>query len=838
MKLLPREVQKLAMHGAGHLAQKRLARGLRLNYTESVALIATQVLEFIRDGERSVAQLMDLGVQLLGRRQVLPSAAHLLETVQVEGTFPDGTKLVTIHNPITNEDGNLELALYGSFLPVPSLDKFTCMEDECCPGKIYTVPGKIILNPGRKAINLTVTNTADRPIQVGSHYNFIEANPFLRFDREKAYGMRLNIPAGTAMRFETGDEIPVTLVSIGGNQIIQGGNRIANGPVDYSRLPQIMLDAHARGFLHERETDTIEGITSENDDVTYKISREKYANLYGPTKGDKIKLGDTELYAEVESDFTVYGDECIFGGGKVIRDGMGQASGYPSASCLDVIITNALIIDYTGIYKADIGIKGSTIIGIGKAGNPDVMDGVFEGMIVGVNTEVIACEGLIITPGAIDCHVHFICPQLADEAIGSGVTTLVGGGTGPASGTCATTCTPAPIQMQLMLCATDDLPLNFGFTGKGNSSDASGLVDIIKAGAIGLKIHEDWGSTPAAIDTCLTVADIYDVQVTIHTDTLNEAGCVEHSINAFRERTIHTYHSEGAGGGHAPDIIKVCGLINVIPSSTNPTKPFTHNTIDEHLDMLMVCHHLNKENEEDVKFSESRIRGGTIAAEDILHDMGAISIISSDSQAMGRIGEVITRTWQTADKMKRQRGQLPEVTSIMNDNLRIKRYIAKYTINPAIAHGFSHILGSIEVGKMADLVIWKPGFFGAKPEMIIKGGVIAWAQMGDANASIPTPEPVIMRPMFGAIGKGGSSHSIAFVSKASKEAGVEKKYLLHKRVEAVQNVRGLTKLDMKLNTATPKIEVDPECFIVTADGEPLNCSPARKLPLSRNFFLF
>lgn len=838
MKLLPREVEKLALHGAGHLAQKRLARGLRLNYTEAVALIATQVMEFIRDGKKTVAELMDLGIQLLGRRHVFPAVAHLLESVQVEGTFPDGTKLVTIHNPISSEDGNLELALYGSFLPVPSLDQFTIVEEQIWPGKIYSVQRDIVLNPGRRAIKITVTNTADRPIQVASHYHFIEANPYLLFDREQAYGMRLNIPAGTTVRFEAGDVTPVMLVSIGGNKIIQGGNGIASGPVDQSELPRIMSVVQSRRFLHAKETRTFEGITGENDEITYKISQEKYGNIYGPTIGDKIKLGDTDLYAEVERDFTVYGDECIFGGGKVIREGMGQASGYPSASCLDVVITNGLIIDYTGIYKADIGIKGDIITGIGKAGNPDVMNGVSKGMIIGVNTEVIAGERFIITAGAIDSHIHFICPQLADEAIASGVTTLIGGGIGPATGTCATTCTPAPSQMRLMLCATDDLPINSGFLGKGNTSSPTGLDEIIKAGAIGLKLHEDWGSTPAAIDTCLNVADMYDVQVTIHTDTLNEAGCVEHSISAFRERTIHTYHSEGAGGGHAPDIIKVCGLMNVLPSSTNPTNPFTHNTVDEHLDMLMVCHHLDKDNEEDVKFAESRIREGTIAAEDILHDMGAISMIASDSQAMGRVGEVITRTWQIAHKMKLQKGQLPEVMSDMNDNLRIRRFIAKYTINPAIAHGISQILGSIEVGKMADLVLWNPGFFGAKPEMIIKGGVIAWAQMGDPNASISTPEPVLMRPMFGALGKAGSSCSIAFVSKAAKDAGVEKEYGLRKRVEAVQNVRRLTKLDMKLNSATPKIEVDPECFIVTADGEPLNCPAATTLPLSKNYFLF
>ncbi|RVW90897.1 Urease [Vitis vinifera] len=704
-------------------------------------------------------------------------------------------------------------------------------------------------------------------IQVGSHYHFIEVNPALVFDRRKAHGMRLNIPAGTATRFEPGETKRVSLVRIGGKQVIRGGNCIIDGPVDDTNITAVMESESMVGFGHSEEAHVSEGVIGEDPDLAIRMSHEAYANI----------------------DFAVYGDECVFGGGKVIRDGMGQACMYAAAECVDTVITNAVVIDYTGIFKADIGIKDGLIVSLGKAGNPDIMHGAH--MIIGVSTEVIAGEGMIVTAGAIDCHVHFICPQLAYEAISSGITTLVGGGTGPADGTRATTCTPAASHMKFMLQSTDDLPLNFGFTGKGNSAKPDGLHEIIRAGAMGLKLHEDWGTTPAAIDNCLTVAEQYDIQVNIHTDTLNESGFVEHTIAAFKDRTIHTYHrlfamimklychsinswvegnpsasvacllhlvlpenlqpnkptdnyglslwnlvlhwtfllfsifcfasynivtnkgpsllmvcdleghssvdgcnlfaglysiafyflvsfchtfdayvgiflcSEGAGGGHAPDIIKVCGVKNVLPSSTNPTRPFTSNTIDEHLDMLMVCHHLDKDIPEDVAFAESRIRAETIAAEDILHDMGAISIIASDSQAMGRIGEVIIRTWQTAHKMKLQRGSL-DASGVDNDNLRIKRYIAKYTINPAIANGFSRFVGSIEVGKVADLVLWNPSFFGAKPEMVIKGGVIAWANMGDPNASIPTPEPVMMRPMFGAFGKAGSANSIAFVSKA------------------------------------------------------------------------
>ena len=497
--------------------------------------------------------------------------------------------------------------------------------------------------------------------------------------------------------------------------------------------------------------------------MAYQIQRGDYAEIYGPTTGDRVRLGDTSLWLEVENDLAVLGDECKFGGGKVLREGMGQAAGVGQDEALDVVITNALIVDYTGIYKADVGIKGGRIAGLGKAGNPDVMAGVSDGMIVGVTTEVIAGEGMILTAGGIDSHIHFICPQQAYEALASGLTTMVGGGTGPATGTCATTCTPGAHHIRMMLEATDSLPMNFGFLGKGNSAKPEGLVEQIRGGAVGLKLHEDWGTTPAAIDCCLSVAEDEDIQVAIHTDTLNESGFVEASIAAFKGRTIHTYHSEGAGGGHAPDILRVCGEPNVLPSSTNPTRPYTVNTLDEHLDMLMVCHHLDKNLPEDVAFAESRIRGETIAAEDILHDLGAISIMGSDSQAMGRVGEVVTRTWQTADKMRRQRGRPYEEGD--NDNARIKRYVAKYTVNPAIAHGLSEHTGSVEVGKLADLALWKPGFFGAKPELVIKGGVIAWSQMGDPNASIPTPQPVFMRPMFGAFGSAPGPVSIAFVSQ-------------------------------------------------------------------------
>jgi urease subunit alpha len=571
--------------------------------------------------------------------------------------------------------------------------------------------------------------------------------------------------------------------------------------------------------------------------MSREISRDRYAAMFGPTTGDRVRLGDTSLVIEVESDATTYGDECKFGGGKVLRDAQGQAVGRADADALDCVITNALIVDWTGIRKADIGIKHGRIAGIGKAGNPDTMAGVTPGMVVGVTTEAIAAEGLVVTAGGIDAHVHFICPQQADEALAAGITTLVGGGTGPASGTNATTCTPGMFHLARMLQATDDLPVNIGLTGKGNSSRPEGLDDQVRGGAVGLKLHEDWGTTPAAIDCCLRVADQEDVQVTIHTDTLNESGYVDDSLAAIAGRTIHTYHSEGAGGGHAPDIIRVCGEAYVLPSSTNPTRPFTVNTLDEHLDMLMVCHHLDRRIPEDVAFAESRIRGETIAAEDVLHDLGAISIISSDSQAMGRIGETITRTWQTAHSMSEQRGRLDGETGA-NDNLRARRYIAKYTINPAIAHGMAHEIGSLEVGKLADIVLWRPAFFGSRPELVIKGGLIAWAQMGDANASIPTPQPLVMRPMFGALGGATGATSIAFVSRRSLAEGTVADLGLQKRLVAVGGCRNLGKRDMRLNDALPEITVDPERYEVRADGVLLQSMPARSLPLAQRYSLF
>ena len=565
-----------------------------------------------------------------------------------------------------------------------------------------------------------------------------------------------------------------------------------------------------------------------------KISRQAYADMFGPTVGDKVRLADTELWIEVEQDFTTYGEEVKFGGGKVIRDGMGQSQ-LLAAEVVDTLITNALIIDHWGIVKADVGLKNGRIHAIGKAGNPDIQPNVT--IAIGASTEVIAGEGMILTAGGIDTHIHFICPQQIDEALNSGVTTMIGGGTGPATGSNATTCTSGPWHMARMLQAADAFPMNMGFTGKGNASLPQPLIEQVEAGAIGLKLHEDWGTTPASIDNCLTVADQYDVQVAIHSDTLNESGFVETTLAAFKGRTIHTYHTEGAGGGHAPDIIKACGLTNVLPSSTNPTRPFTRNTIDEHLDMLMVCHHLDPSIAEDVAFAESRIRRETIAAEDILHDLGAFSMISSDSQAMGRVGEVITRTWQTADKMKKQRGPLPE-DGIGNDNFRAKRYIAKYTINPAITHGISHEVGSIEVGKWADLVLWRPAFFGVKPTLILKGGAIASSLMGDANGSIPTPQPVHYRPMFASYGGSRHATSLTFISQAAAEAGVPETLGLKKQIGVVKGCRDVQKTDLIHNGYLPNIEVDPQTYQVKADGVLLWCEPADVLPMAQRYFLF
>lgn len=569
--------------------------------------------------------------------------------------------------------------------------------------------------------------------------------------------------------------------------------------------------------------------------MSYRMDRRAYADTYGPTTGDRIRLADTDLIIEVEQDFTLYGDEVKFGGGKVIRDGMGQSPITREKGAVDTVITNALILDWWGIIKADVGIKDGKIQQIGKAGNPYIQDNV--DIIIGPATEAIAGEGMILTAGGIDAHIHFICPQQIETAIASGITTMIGGGTGPATGTNATTCTPGAWHIGKMLQSIEAFPLNFGFLGKGNSSQPEGLAEQVVAGAMGLKLHEDWGTTPAAIDTCLSVAEQSDIQVAIHTDTLNEAGFVEDTIAAFKERTIHTYHTEGAGGGHAPDIIKVCGQANVLPSSTNPTRPYTRNTLEEHLDMLMVCHHLDKSIPEDVAFAESRIRRETIAAEDILHDRGAFSMIASDSQAMGRVGEVILRTWQTAHKMKVQFGALAEDTA-ENDNYRAKRYIAKYTINPAIAHGVADHIGSVEEGKLADLCLWKPAFFGVKPEIVIKGGAIAWSQMGDANASIPTPQPIHSRPMFGAYGNAIADTSVTFLSKAAMNTGLPQKLGLKKMTVAVSQTRNISKLDMKLNDFLPQIDVDPETYEVRANGELLTCEPATVLPMTQRYFLF
>jgi len=833
LHLSPRELDHLRLAQAGQLAQRRLARGTKLNHPETVALIASQLMERIRDGA-DYASLMELGKKMIGRNQVMPGVASMVGEIQIEATFPDGTKLLTIHDPISRENGDLEEALRGSFLPVPDTKLFLPEEGvvDLQPGKVMPEEGEIEINKDRKLLTVRVTNMGDRPIQVGSHYHFIETNKLLKFDREKAYGRRLNIPSGSSIRFEPGESKTVTLVDIAGNRRVVSGNRLTDGEASPARLKEVMARVEEKGFLNEPDTEPGQG-------VPYKIPRAEYCSLYGPTTGDRVILGDTNLSIRVEKDFTSYGDECKFGGGKTLREGMGQMTGCSASEALDTVITNALIVDAkTGIVKADIGIKNGRIVGIGKAGNPDVMEGVSPNMITGVTTEVIAGEKLIATAGGIDTHVHYICPQIIDEAIASGLTTLYGGGTGPSAGTSATTCTPAPCQVEMMLKATDSYPLNFGFSGKGNTSDASDLYEVMEAGASGFKLHEDWGTTPSSIDACLSFADEHDVAITIHTDTLNESGFVDDSIGAFKDRTIHTYHTEGAGGGHAPDIIKVCSLPNVIPSSTNPTRPLTVNTVDEHLDMLMVCHHLDKNIKEDVAFAESRIRGETIAAEDVLHDMGAISIMSSDSQAMGRVGEVITRTWQTADKMKKQTGALDEDKANGDDNARVKRYVAKYTINPAIAHGMSHLVGSLETEKLADIVLWNPSRFGSKPEMIIKGGTIAWSQMGDPNASIPTPQPVVMRPMYGAQPGAVGGTSIAFVSKAAVNADVKSKYGLGKHVEAVTNTRNIGKKNMVNNDAMPTLTVDPETFEVRADGKLLTCEPANTVSLAQTYFMF
>lgn len=839
MQLCPKELDKLVISQLGLLAQRRLARGVKLNHAEATALIANNLQELVRDGNHTVADLMSIGKTMLGRRHVQPSVVSSLSELMIEGTFPTGTYLVTVHHPISSDDGDLEKALYGSFLPVPSNDKFplpeaSVYESSKQPGAVVAVKGesgRIKLNDGRKRIKLKVVSKGDRPIQVGSHYHFIETNPQLLFDRTRAHGYRLDIPAGTSVRFEPGDTKTVTLVQIAGNQHIRGGNALATGAIgDVSVAASIVEKLQAGGFLHEPEP---LGDAAHIDICT--MERSAYIGMFGPTTGDLVRLGATALWVKVERDCTRYGDECSFGGGKTLREGMGQAGGRSDAETLDTVITNALVVDWSGIYKADIGIKNGIIVGIGKAGNPDVMEGVDPKLVVGSCTDVIAGEKSIVTAGGFDTHIHFICPQQAYEAIASGITTMLGGGTGPSTGTNATTCTPGVTHVRQMLQAVDALPLNFGITGKGNDSEPGPLREQAEAGVCGLKLHEDWGTTPAAIDTCLSVCDEHDIQTLIHTDTLNESGFVEQTIKAFKGRAIHTYHTEGAGGGHAPDIISVVEHENVLPSSTNPTRPYTKNTLDEHLDMLMVCHHLSRNIPEDVAFAESRIRAETIAAEDVLHDLGAISMMSSDSQAMGRCGEVILRTWNTAHKNKVQRGTLKEDEGSDADNFRVKRYISKYTVNPAIAQGMGHIIGSVEVGKLADLVVWDPASFGVKPKLVVKSGMISYAQMGDPNASIPTVEPVVMRPMFAPF---VPPTSITFVSKASIESGVVGSYNLRKRVEAVKNCRSIGKKDMKYNDSMPKMKVDPERYTVEADGMVCKAEPATELPLTQAYFVY
>ena len=695
-------------------------------------------------------------------------------------------------------------------------------------GEYIPTDESIKANKDKKTISLNVSNTGDRPIQVGSHTHFSEANKALEFDREKSLGFHLNIPSGTSIRFEPGESKRVEVVEFGGTKTIFGFSGLVSGDLN-SKKQDAIKKINENGFKNISE-DVKEGSNS------LEIQRNRYVELFGPTVGDRVRLADTDLIIEIEKDLIKYGDELVFGGGKSARDGLGQASGVLRENSADLVITNAMIIDpVLGIIKADIGIKDGKIIGVGNAGNPNVMDDI--DITVSSNTEIISGEHTICTPGTIDSHIHFISPQQAIDAICNGTTTMIGGGTGPADGTNATTCTPGEWNIHKMIEAVEEYPLNFGFLCKGNDSREEALLEQVKAGACGLKLHEDWGTTPATINSALNVADKTDTQVAIHTDTLNECGYVDDTIKAIAGRTIHTYHTEGAGGGHAPDIMKIAGEPNILPSSTNPTRPYTVNTLEEHLDMMMVCHHLNPSVPEDVSFAESRIRAETIAAEDVLHDIGAISMMSSDSQAMGRVGEVTTRNWQTADKMKKMKGSLSEETGD-NDNLRIKRYMAKITINPAITHGISSYVGSLEPGKMADIVVWSPQFFGIKPKLIIKGGFIAYALMGDTNASIPTTEPVYYRPMFGALGKAKQTTSVTFTSQIALDNKLEDKLKIQKKLVAVKNCRNIGKSDMLYNDKTPKIEVDPETYEVKVDGKIATVDPAEKLSLARLYCLY
>ena len=681
------------------------------------------------------------------------------------------------------------------------------------PGELLLSDEPVVLGP-QAGSELIVLNTGDRPIQVGSHYHLAAANPALQMDRAAATGMRLAVPAGTSVRFEPGLERVVRVVPLGGTRTVPG----------------LRLDA----------PDPSAAATATVGAGRWTVERSRYAKLYGPTEGDRVRLADTNLLVEVTEDRCRGphgGDEAVFGGGKVIRESMGQARASRADGAPDLVITGAVVLDHWGVVKADIGVRDGRIVGLGKAGNPDVMDGVHSALVIGPGTEVIAGNGMILTAGAVDCHVHLISPQQVPEALGSGVTTLVGGGTGPAEGTKATTVTPGAWYLARMLESLDEFPVNVALLGKGNTVGEPALYEQVAAGVSGFKLHEDWGSTPAAIDACLRVADDTGVQVAIHTDTLNEAGYVADTLAAIGGRTIHAYHTEGAGGGHAPDIITVAAQPNVLPSSTNPTRPHTVNTVDEHLDMLMVCHHLNPTVPEDLAFAESRIRPATIAAEDLLHDLGAISMIGSDSQAMGRVGEVILRTWQTAHVMKRRVGALPGDPQT-SDNLRARRYVAKYTICPAVAHGLDGEIGSVEVGKLADLVLWQPAFFGVRPSVVIKGGMIAWAAMGDSNASIPTPQPVLPRPMFGATPATAAATSVHFVAPAAVTGGLAHRLAVRRRLVAVRDTRALSKADMPRNDSVPRIQVDPETFTVRINGEVVEPAPAEELPMTQRYFLF
>ncbi|KAI8648169.1 Urease [Fusarium keratoplasticum] len=837
MHYTPREVEKLLFAQAGHLAQRRLAHGKKLNHLESSALIATVLREVIHNEDYSVADLMKLGKGILGRRHVNPSVVGTLKQMQVEGTFETGTHLITIHNPISTDDGDLKMALYGSFLPMPAQDLFPAIKEAdfhplSMLGAVHPAESEgIVLNEGRARVRLTVTNKGTRAVHVGSHFHFMETNPDLDFDRQKAYGYRLDVPAGEFLRFEPNEPKVVTLVQIGGSKIIQGGSSYAKGPVTPTNAQKILQKLQQAGYRHSLEEPKEQEVIK-----PCSIDRAKYASAYGPTTGDLVRLGSTDLWVKIEKDYTVYGDECTLGCGKTIRDGMGAASGCADAECLDLAIINAIVIDWTGIFKADIGVKDGAIVGIGKAGNPATMDGVSDNMVIGSNTDIIDAGGKIVTAGGIDTHVHNICPQQAYEAISSGITTLFGGGTGPSTSSTAVNGTASKRYIRQMMQACDQLPLNFGLVGKGSDSEKAGLLDQIKAGVIALKLHEDFGCTPSTIDNCLNVCGEQDIQCHIHTDGLNEAGFLEHTEAVFKGRSIHVYHVEGAGGGHAPDVIKLVAYPNVLPSSTTPTMPFTTNTIDEHIDMAANCHRLSKDNPDDASFLKNRIREETISAEDILHDIGAISIMSSDSQAMGRSAEVLTCTWKAAHKNKIQRGPLAEDKDTGADNYRVKRYISKYTINPALTQGISHAVGSVEIGKLADLVIWDPSEFGTKPFQVLKKGFITFAQMGDPNGAVADVEPLVARPMYGAL---HPESSVMFVSQASiSQEGDVHSYNLRKQIEVVKNCRTVTKNDLKYNNATPKVDVDPESLVVTCDGLELKSKPVSSLPLTRKSFLY